>query len=111
VLDLYKSGKGSDNEGLRSDSKRSKVKEEGEFSFRPNPRTFLARTATFPFANTHCKNLRLKWFREISFMIRVPVPLMRAPGSNSTAAFSIWSAGTITSGAIPTVASIWRSDH
>ena len=25
----------------------------------PNPRAFLAPTATFPFANTHCKNLRL----------------------------------------------------
>jgi hypothetical protein len=25
----------------------------------PGPRALLARTATFPFANTHCKNLRL----------------------------------------------------
>ena len=37
------------------------------------------------------------------------VSLMRAPAWNSTAAFSNWSAGTTTSGAIPIVASISSS--
>ena len=46
---------------------------------------------------------------KISSMMRVPVSLMRAPAWNSTAAFSNWSAGTTTSGAIPIVASISSS--
>ena len=52
---------------------------------------------------------KTKWSPQISCMMRVPVSLMRAPASNSIAAFSNWPAGTTTSGAIPIVVSILQS--